>query len=56
MIVVEHIISDCVFVFIMIINKVSTARYLLIIASITIKVAYDHTRTVYTGVGVRRVL
>ncbi len=32
-----------------VIEKISTA-------SITIKVAYDHTRTVYTGVGVRRVL
>jgi hypothetical protein len=26
-------------------------RYLLIIASITIKVAYDHTRIMYTGCG-----
>jgi len=28
----------------------STARYLWIIALITIKVAYDHTRIVYTGI------
>ncbi len=28
----------------------------MITASITIKVAYDHTPIVYTGVGVRRVL
>ncbi len=35
--------------------KVSTTIYLLIIAS-TIKVANDHIRIVYTGVGVRRVL
>jgi len=36
-------------------SKVMTSRYLLINASITIKVAYDHTCIVFTSVVVRRV-